>query len=1128
MTATALVMIAAATIDRWLPPLICRIASTLLDADVHALSIRVTWKPETILQAEGLRIHLHDGKRFEIAQLETHLIGNFRDGFRPTHTRIEGIDIDWSGNSTDVPASLSAPAGMDIEESVKLVLSELARFGLWELHQVHLEGVLAAHAIQLDHVYVGPSLSDDIFLFQTSGTIDGTDPAVPFSIEARLGTSAPFRIDAAIRTRDIELHRLSLPTETITGWSGIAEVELSLSGNIDAPIGVTGFLHSRNLNFRLKTDRGQKSYAFPSAAATVSAVVRMNEGIRAAVALDIASTTLFARFERQWVQGIPGGRLALQIETPWMDVRTLQAILPTPLLPLWISQDIVDRFQEGTIKIETFALEGTPEQLAHPAADGNEHVLRLRAQLNSIKARFDLLPYPVSDLKALVAIEDGTLNVSNASAAVSGSSLKQGSYRIQHLYSDNPEDRLMVDAVIDLADLEVFRRKPWFTASVPPMINDIDRLSGTASVQATIDHLLKPHGLKLPSVDVTLRKTDLTHKDIPETVTISEARITLRNLDQWHITASGNIGTSPIRLSAGGALSDVAGQAHIDGDIDASRLSTWIDPEKRFIETLSGRIRSDIGAQLSSAGIHVTGHLQLDSWSLETAEIAFRPTAGPPVITFDIDIRPDRFFRVNQFTLQANKDILSVVSDWARPQQLPERIHVRTDRFDPETLGLRFKAFDVPVSGLFKFDVAFSPRSHPPYLDHARGSIAIENLSGVLGNQCLPVHIQDLSVRLEGEHVDIQPLLIRIGEEIVDISGTIEGLHPLTGNLSIEAPQLNIARMVTSWNCPQTQTSGIGWMPDHLRIRVHTDRLFGKAMTFGPCDADLSIGCQGLLLNEAMIRTTTGYMRWKGARSNDPEHNDFIGYLQLTRQEFEPLLQEFGWSSPRMHGLFTMDGLIRLKTKDIRLWKSGIEGSASVLLENGHILGSNPFLTIVSLLSVQNLIRLKSPELVNDRFPFDRMIGEISADSGVLSLKGFRMDSPVFNAVGTGSLPLDSLRLDADIGVHPLTAVDEIVSKIPYVGHVLTGDEKALWEYSFAASGVLPDISIQYKPLSKVPNSIWGYLKRSLMLPQAIFSSLFGDKDPKPSPASGKTEREIQYDQEKILSPFDDHAMENS
>ncbi len=1124
---TVLAVIGVATVDRWQTPLLCRIAGALLDADVHARSIRVKWKPETILQAEELRILLRDGKRLEIEQIGTLLAGNFRDGFRPTHTRIEGVSIDWSSRSAIPTTFPSPPPGIDMEESVKQVLSELPRFGMWELHRIQISGVPALPTIQLEQAYVGPSISNEIFLLQLFGTIDNTNPTVPFSIQGSLGTSSPFPINAVIRAQHIDLHRLPLPTETIAGLSGTSDMELSLSGNIDAPIGATGSLYTRNAGFRLKTDRGEKDYRLPTATATVSAAIQVNTGIHAAIALDLPNTTLLTRFQIQWAHGMPE-RLGLQIETPWMDVRTLQAIFPAPLLPLWISQDIVDRFLDGMVKIETFSLEGTPDQFLHPAATGNEHVLRLRVRLKGIAARFDVFPYPVSDLKALVEIEGGTLNISNTSATVVGSTLKQGSYRIRHLYTDHPEDRLTVDATINLADLEVVRKQPWLIASVPPVVNGIGRLSGTASVQASIDHLLNPQRLKLPALDVTLRKTSLTHDAIPEPVAIHEARMSLLNSDRFHGTASGGIGPSLVRLSGNGSLSEMTGQAHIDGDLDASRLLEWIDPEKRFIETLSGRIRPDVNATLSSAGIHVRGHLNLDSWNLETPDVVFRPNETSPVITFDMDVRPDRSFRMNQFTLQAGPDSLSLISDWVSPQQMPGRIYVQTNRFDPRHLGIRLKAFDVPVSGLFRIDAELKPHSKPPYFDHARGTIDIENLSGILGNPCLPVDIKNLSIRLDGDRVEIHPLLIRIGGDAVDISGTIEALHPFKGTIFIDTPQVDIARMVSSWDCPRVEASSIGWLPGFLRVRVHADRLLGKSMTFAPFDADFVIGSQGLLLDEALLRTSTGYIRCKGARSNDPEHNEFIAYFQSTRQDAAPLLQEFGWHAPRIHGFLTMDGLVRLKAADIHSWKTGIEGSSmSLLLENGHILGSNPFLTIFSLLSVQNLIRLKSPELVKDRFPFDRMIGEITADSGSLSLKGFRMDSPVFNAVGAGSLQLETLRLDADIGVHPLTAFDEIVSKIPWVGHILTGDEKALWEYSFGASGVLPDATIQYRPLSNLPNSVWGYLKRSLQLPQAIYSTLFGRKAQEPSVESGKTEREVQYEKEKILSPFDVHAMEN-
>lgn len=218
-----------------------------------------------------------------------------------------------------------------------------------------------------------------------------------------------------------------------------------------------------------------------------------------------------------------------------------------------------------------------------------------------------------------------------------------------------------------------------------------------------------------------------------------------------------------------------------------------------------------------------------------------------------------------------------------------------------------------------------------------------------------------------------------------------------------------------------------------------------------------------------------------------------------------------------MHGNVFKPAVPRLDSSAPLPWARGFDAEAAVTLEKGYLLGSNPFLTIFSLLSVQNLVRLKTPELVTDRFPFDLFIADMVVEKGELFLPNLRLEGPVFNATASGTLNLENRHLHADIGVHPLGALDEIVGKIPYLGHVLTGDDKTIWKYNFSATGVFPNnLDVRYQPLKKVPDGILGTLRRSVALPKAIFRSIFGEKAEESAAKPNKSEREIRYEQEQL------------
>ena len=59
------------------------------------------------------------------------------------------------------------------------------------------------------------------------------------------------------------------------------------------------------------------------------------------------------------------------------------------------------------------------------------------------------------------------------------------------------------------------------------------------------------------------------------------------------------------------------------------------------------------------------------------------------------------------------------------------------------------------------------------------------------------------------------------------------------------------------------------------------------------------------------------------------------------------------------------------------------------------------------------------------------------------------MSSPVLNAVARGKLDLNTKKIKVDLGAQPFVTIDSILSKIPLVGYILTGKDRALLVYYF-------------------------------------------------------------------------------
>ena len=151
---------------------------------------------------------------------------------------------------------------------------------------------------------------------------------------------------------------------------------------------------------------------------------------------------------------------------------------------------------------------------------------------------------------------------------------------------------------------------------------------------------------------------------------------------------------------------------------------------------------------------------------------------------------------------------------------------------------------------------------------------------------------------------------------------------------------------------------------------------------------------------------------------------------------------------------------------------------------------------ILDFLSIQKIFRHPPPNLSKEGFYFDKIGADFEMKKGVLSTENLMMRSPVFNGAAQGTLDLPRTWVKADFGVQPLVTLDSLVSKIPIVGYILTGKNKALLVYYFKVEGPLSSPDVKYVPLKNWGNSIMGYITRIFLTPPRLFEKLMHLRKP--------------------------------
>ena len=216
----------------------------------------------------------------------------------------------------------------------------------------------------------------------------------------------------------------------------------------------------------------------------------------------------------------------------------------------------------------------------------------------------------------------------------------------------------------------------------------------------------------------------------------------------------------------------------------------------------------------------------------------------------------------------------------------------------------------------------------------------------------------------------------------------------------------------------------------------------------------------------------------------------FSGYLEMNRQPLRELPESLHFIQSNVEGDMTMEALFFAEGNNEKELVSNLTGSVNFDLEHGVVKKSHVFIKIMDFLSLQRVFQERPPDLSKEGLYFEHIGGNIDLEKGMARTEGLTMESPVFNAVVKGEADLNTGVLDAELGILPFVTIDTVISSIPIVGYLLTGDEKALYADYFKVQGPISNPEVNYIALKSMSNGTVGFFKRMFLAPQRLFKSI--------------------------------------
>jgi uncharacterized protein YhdP len=211
--------------------------------------------------------------------------------------------------------------------------------------------------------------------------------------------------------------------------------------------------------------------------------------------------------------------------------------------------------------------------------------------------------------------------------------------------------------------------------------------------------------------------------------------------------------------------------------------------------------------------------------------------------------------------------------------------------------------------------------------------------------------------------------------------------------------------------------------------------------------------------------------------------------VEFKDQPVDALLKRIG-IEPVYEGSLTMEARLYTEGNGLAELVSHLDGATNVLISKGVVRKSNLFLKILEFLSLQNIFTKRPPDLSKEGLYFESLGGHGDISQGVLRTENAQMKSPVLNAVAAGSADLGQGLADFDLGVQPLGTIDIVVSNIPVLGHILTGENKSLITYYFEVKGPLLNPQVEAVPFKALGDGVTGILKRLFLSPVKLFEDV--------------------------------------
>ncbi len=233
-----------------------------------------------------------------------------------------------------------------------------------------------------------------------------------------------------------------------------------------------------------------------------------------------------------------------------------------------------------------------------------------------------------------------------------------------------------------------------------------------------------------------------------------------------------------------------------------------------------------------------------------------------------------------------------------------------------------------------------------------------------------------------------------------------------------------------------------------------------------------------------------GKWTWKADMRKLESGVSFTSKATIQDLDMEAYLKDTVQRDNIISGVANLKGEINGEGKGWKEIKQSLNGHIDAKAGDGVIHRFNLLSKIFTLLNVSQYFKLKLPDLSVEGMPFNSITARFDLHGGVAHSDDLLVDSEAMRIIAVGDYDIAENSVDIKVGVMPLITIDKIVSSIPVLGHVLTGDKKSLITSYYDVKGPLGDPKVEGVPFKSFASGIGGILKRLFELPARVIEKI--------------------------------------